>query len=164
MCKENDYLIRGTAADGQIRFFCVSSRETVEEARQRHSTSPVMTAALGRLLSAGLMMGAMMKDEKDLLTLQIRGDGPGQGLIVSADAFGHVKGYPIEPLVLIPANTKGKLDVGGAMGKGVLNKGIGRSCLKQPKESEATHEKIDDPKSSFRIVNNSDRIVPGLNQ
>ena len=121
MCKENDCLIRGTAADGQIRFFCVSSKGTVEEARRRHGTSPVMTAALGRLLSAGLMMGAMMKDEKDLLTLQIRGDGPGQGLIVSADAFGHVKGYPIEPLVLIPANSKGKLDVGGAMGNGVLS-------------------------------------------
>ena len=121
MIPYDDHLIRGTAADGQIRFFCVSSKDTVEEARQRHGTSPVMTAALGRLLSAGLMMGAMMKDEKDLLTLQIRGDGPGQGLVVSADAFGHVKGYPIEPLVLIPANKMGKLDVGGAIGKGVLS-------------------------------------------
>ena len=108
-------------ADGQIRFFCVGSKDTVEEARRRHGTSPVMTAALGRLLSAGLMMGAMMKGEKDLLTLQIHGDGPGQGLVVSADAFGHVKGYPIEPLVLIPANAMGKLDVSGAMGKGVLS-------------------------------------------
>lgn len=118
---DTDYLIRGTAAEGQIRFFCVSARGVAEEARRRHGTSPVMTAALGRLLSAGLMMGAMMKGEKDLLTLQIRGDGPGQGLVVSADAFGHVKGYPLEPLVLIPANDKGKLDVGGAMGKGVLS-------------------------------------------
>ena len=117
----SDYLIRGTAADGQIRFLCVNSRGVAEEARKRHGTSPVMTAALGRLLSAGLMIGAMMKGEKDLLTLQIRGDGPGQGLVVSADAFGHVKGYPLEPLVLIPANDKGKLDVGGAMGNGVLS-------------------------------------------
>ena len=121
MEEKPDYLIRGTAADGQIRFFCVSSRGVTEEAKVRHGTSPVMTAALGRLMSAGLMMGAMMKSEKDLLTLQIRGDGPGKGLVVSADAFGHVKGYPIEPLVLIPANSEGKLDVGSALGKGILS-------------------------------------------
>lgn len=121
MEEKSDYLIRGTAADGQIRFFCVSSRGVTEEAKVRHGTSPVMTAALGRLMSAGLMMGAMMKSEKDLLTLQIRGDGPGKGLVVSADAFGHVKGYPIEPLVLIPANSEGKLDVGGALGRGILS-------------------------------------------
>lgn len=116
-----DYMIRGTAADGQIRFFAVSCKDVVNEAKTRHKTSPVMTAALGRLLAAGLMMGSMMKDEKDLITLQIRGDGPGQGLVVSADAFGHVKGYPLEPLVLIPANDKGKLDVRGALGRGVLS-------------------------------------------
>ena len=118
--KKNDYIVRGTAADGQIRCFAITARETVEEARSRHETSPVMTAALGRLLSAGAMMGAMMKGEKDLLTLQIQGDGPGRGLTVTADAFGNVKGYPQNPCVLLPANERGKLDVGGAMGKGVL--------------------------------------------
>ncbi len=118
--KKRDYIVRGTAANGQIRCFAITSRETVEEAKQRHGTSPVMTAALGRLLSAGAMMGAMMKGEKDLLTLQIQGDGPGRGLTVTADAFGNVKGYPQNPCVLLPANERGKLDVGGAMGKGVL--------------------------------------------
>ena len=118
--EREDYIIRGTAADGQIRCFAVTSKNMVEEARQRHGTSPVMTAALGRLMSAGAMMGAMMKGEKDLLTLQIRGDGPGGGLTVTADAFGNVKGYPINPRVILPANSMGKLDVGGAMGKGVL--------------------------------------------
>ena len=116
-----DYRIRGTAADGQIRFIAVTSRETVEDARRLHGTSPVMTAALGRLMSAALLMSADMKGEKDLLTLQIRGDGPGKGLVVSADAMGHVKGYPIEPLVIIPANNMGKLDVKGALGAGTLS-------------------------------------------
>ncbi len=117
----NDYRIRGTAADGQIRFIALTSQGIVEEARKRHHTSPVMTAALGRLMSAGLLMSADMKGEKDLLTLQIRGDGPGKGLVVAADSMGHVKGYPIEPLVIIPANDKGKLDVSGALGKGTLS-------------------------------------------
>ena len=117
----SDYRIRGTAADGQIRFLAATTRDIVEEARNRHNTSPVMTAALGRLMTAGLLMSADMKGEKDLLTLQIRGDGPGQGLIVAADSQGHVKGYPIEPHVLIPANEKGKLDVSGALGHGTLS-------------------------------------------
>jgi len=116
-----DYRIRGTAADGQIRFLAATTRDVVETARKNHNTSPVMTAALGRLLTAGLLMGADMKGEKDLLTLQIRGDGPGRGLIVAADSMGHVKGYPIEPHVLIPANDKGKLDVSGALGAGTLS-------------------------------------------
>lgn len=118
--KKSDYIVRGTAANGQIRCFAITSRETVEEAKQRHGTSPVMTAALGRLLSAGAMMGAMMKGENDLLTLQIQGDGPGRGLTVTADALGNVKGYPMNPHVILPANDFGKLDVGGAMGNGVL--------------------------------------------
>ncbi len=117
----SDYRIRGTAADGQIRFLAATTCGVVEKARNHHNTSPVMTAALGRLMTAGLLMSADMKGEKDLLTLQIRGDGPGQGLIVAADSRGHVKGYPIEPHVLIPANDKGKLDVRGALGHGTLS-------------------------------------------
>ncbi|MCR4605792.1 MAG: Hsp33 family molecular chaperone HslO [Eubacterium sp.] len=116
-----DYRIRGTAADGQIRFLAATTRGVAEEARKRHNTSPVMTAALGRLMTAALLMASDMKGEKDLLTLQIRGDGPGKGLIVAADSFGNVKGYPIEPHVLIPANDKGKLDVSGALGAGTLS-------------------------------------------
>ena len=115
-----DYIVRATAADNQIRAFAVTSREMVERARQIHNTSPVATAALGRSLSAGAMMGSMMKGEEDLLTLQIRGDGPLGGITVTADSKAQVKGYVNEPAVLIPANAKGKLDVSGAIGKGML--------------------------------------------
>lgn len=115
-----DYIVRATAADNQIRAFAITSKELVEEARRLHNTSPVATAALGRLLSAGAMMGAMMKGEKDLLTLQVRGDGPLGGITVTADSRAQVKGYVNEPTVLIPANSRGKLDVAGAVGKGIL--------------------------------------------
>ncbi len=115
-----DYMIRASAADNQIRAFAATTRELVEYARQIHGTSPVATAALGRLLTAGLMMGSMMKGEEDILTLQIKGDGPIGGLTVTADSMGHVKGYPYQPEVLLPANAKGKLDVGGAIGAGML--------------------------------------------
>lgn len=126
-----DYIIRGVAATGRIRCFAISSSNLVEEARQRHGTSPVMTAALGRLLSGGAMMGTMMKGEKDLLTIQIQCSGPAQGLTVTADAFGHVKGYPVNPVVSLPASPAGKLDVGRALDLGVLTvtKDIG---LKEP--------------------------------
>ena len=116
----SDYLVRATAAEAQIRAFAVTARETVETARQAHDTSPVMTAALGRLLAAGAMMGSMMKGEEDLLTIQISGDGPAGGLTVTADARGRVKGYANEPQVVLPANSQGKLDVGGALGAGTL--------------------------------------------
>lgn len=116
----SDYIVRATAADSQIRAFAITSRETVETARAAHDTSPVITAALGRLLSAGAMMGTMMKGEKDILTLQIKGEGPAKGLTVTADSKGRVKGYPQVPQVIIPANLAGKLDVGGAIGQGFL--------------------------------------------
>lgn len=120
MSDYNDYLVRATAANGAIRAFAVTTRDLAEEARRRHDTSPVMTAALGRLLSAGTMMGAMMKGDKDLLTLQIQGDGPGKGLTVTADANGNVKGYPQVPIVALPPRSDGHLNVGGALGNGVL--------------------------------------------
>lgn len=120
MSDYNDYLVRATAANGAIRAFAVTARDLAEEARRRHGTSPVMTAALGRLLSAGTMMGAMMKGDKDLLTLQIQGDGPGKGLTVTADANGNVKGYPQVPIVALPPRSDGHLNVGGALGNGVL--------------------------------------------
>ena len=116
----SDYIVRAVAADNQIRAFAITSRDLVEKARQIHNTSPAATAALGRLLSAGAMMGSMMKGEQDLLTLQIRGDGPLGGITVTADSRAQVKGYVNEPAVLIPANAKGKLDVSGAIGKGML--------------------------------------------
>lgn len=116
-----DYIVRATAADSQIRAFAATTKETVELARQYHNTSPVATAALGRLLTAGAMMGAMMKGEKDLLTLQVKGNGPLGGITVTADSAANVKGYVNNSEVLIHANEKGKLDVGGAVGAGILN-------------------------------------------
>ena len=116
-----DYIVRATAADGQIRAFAATSRDTVEEARFRHNTSPVVTAALGRLLTAGAMMGVMMKGEKDLLTLQIRCSGPVKGLTVTADSRGNVKGFANVPQVMLGPNAEGKLDVGGALDLGVLS-------------------------------------------
>ena len=116
----SDYLVRAAAADAQVRAFAVTARDTVETARAAHDTSPVMTAALGRLLCAGAMMGSMMKGDADILTLQIRGDGPAGGLTVTADSKGRVKGYAVHPQVILPANSQGKLDVGGAIGAGTL--------------------------------------------
>lgn len=116
----SDYIVRATAADAQLRAFAVTARELVEEARKAHDTSPVATAALGRLMTGGVMMGAMMKGEKDLLTLQVSGDGPIKGMTVTADSRGNVKGYAIEPQVMLPPNGRGKLDVGGAVGNGML--------------------------------------------
>ena len=116
----NDYIIRATAANDQIRAFAAVTTNMVETAREHHNTSPVATAALGRLLTAGAMMGSMMKGEKDVLTLQIKAGGPLQGITVTADSQGNVKGYVGNPAVCIPANSKGKLDVAGAVGPGFL--------------------------------------------
>ena len=116
----NDYIIRATAANDQIRAFAAVTTEMVETAREHHNTSPVATAALGRLLTAGAMMGSMMKGEKDVLTLQIKAGGPLQGITVTADSQGNVKGYVGNPDVCIPANSKGQLDVAGAVGPGFL--------------------------------------------
>lgn len=129
-----DYMVRSTAANAQIRAFAVTSRELVEYARAAHNTSPVVTAALGRLMSGALMMGGMMKGEGDVLTLRINGDGPVHGLTVTADSLGHVKGYADQPQAMMPPNSVGKLDVGGVIGKGVLQvmKDMG---LKEPYSS-----------------------------
>ncbi len=126
-----DYIVRATAGDHQIRAFAATTRELVEQARQAHNTSPIATAALGRLLTAGGMMGIMMKGEEDILTIKIQGSGPIEGLTVTADSKGNVKGYVFNPGVMLPPNQAGKLDVGGAVGEGVLSviKDIG---LKEP--------------------------------
>ena len=117
---DGDHIVRGTAADGMIRAFAATTRATVQEARDRHATSPVVTAALGRLLTVGAMMGSMLKDDGELLTLAVRGDGPIGGLTVTADAHGHVKGYAGANDVWLPLKPSGKLDVGRAVGRGVL--------------------------------------------
>ena len=127
----NDYMIRATAADGQIRAFAATTRDMVENAKNAHNTSPVATAALGRLMTAAAMMGADLKGEKDLLTLRIEGSGPLGGLLVTANGHGDVKGYAFHPEVMLPPNAQGKLDVGGSLDLGVLSviKDIG---LKEP--------------------------------
>ena len=117
----SDYIVRAMAANNQIRAFAAVTRDMVETARRDHNTSPVATAALGRLLTGGAMMGVMMKGDKDILTLQIKAGGPLQGITVTADSKGNVKGYVGNPDVRIPANSKGKLDVAGAVGVGILN-------------------------------------------
>ena len=116
-----DYIIRASAAGGDIRAFASVTTELTETARKAHNTSPVATAALGRLLTAAGMMGVMMKGEQDILTIKIQGDGPMEGLTVTADSKGDVKGYVYQPEVMLPPSAAGKLDVGGAIGKGVLS-------------------------------------------
>ena len=116
-----DYIIRATAANHQIRAFAITSKYTVEEARRRHNTSPIATVALGRLMTAGAMMGAMMKGDDDLVTIQIKGDGPIGGLTVTADSKANVKGYVNNPGVMLPLNSEGRLDVEKALGIGVLS-------------------------------------------
>lgn len=116
----SDYIIRATAADGQIRAFASTTRELVEHARIIHGTSPVGTAALGRLLTAAGIMGSMMKGDKDLLSIIINADGPMGKTGVTADSKANVKGYISTPEFQNPPNYLGKLDVGGAIGNGNL--------------------------------------------
>ncbi len=125
----SDYIVRSISENKEVRGFAVTSRDTVEEARRLHDLSPVVSAALGRLLSAGLIMGSMQKGD-DKLTLEIRSEGPVKGLTVTADAGGTVKGFALNPEALLPAKN-GKLDVGGIVGKGYL-KVIKDQGLKDP--------------------------------
>ncbi|MBQ8884373.1 MAG: Hsp33 family molecular chaperone HslO [Oscillospiraceae bacterium] len=127
-----DYLVRATAADAQVRAFEVTAREMVETARKAHDTSPVMTAALGRLTMAASLMGFGLKGEKDTVTVRMNGQGPCGSLIAVSDSFGNVKSYVQNPVVEIPLNKYGKLDVRGAVGAdGILSvvKDLG---LKEP--------------------------------
>ncbi len=118
--EHGDYIVRAMAADGTVRAFAATTRDLVQEAQNRHKTSPVCTAALGRLMTAGAMMGTMLKGADDLVTLMIRGDGPMAGVTVTADSYGDVKGFVSNPNVWLPEKTPGHLDVGGAIGKGIL--------------------------------------------
>jgi molecular chaperone Hsp33 len=131
MLNNTDYIVRATAAGGQIRAFASTTRNLVEEARNIHQTSPVGTAALGRLLTAAGMMGSMMKNKSDLLSIILNADGPMGKTGVTANADGDVKGYISNPDFQNPPNFYGKLDVGGAVGNGTLQviKDLG---LKEP--------------------------------
>ena len=114
-----DYIVRATAANGQVRAFAATTKDVVETARKDHNMSPIATVALGRLLTGGAMMGTMMKNDTDMLTIQIQCSGQIEGLTVTADSKGNVKGYVFNPDVMLPAKN-GKLDVGGALGQGVM--------------------------------------------
>ncbi|MCR4694819.1 MAG: Hsp33 family molecular chaperone HslO [Pseudobutyrivibrio sp.] len=115
----SDYIVRATGANDAIRAFAIVSTDMVEEARSRHNTSPVVTAALGRMLSAGSMMGVMLKGDNDLVTLQVQGSGPMKGITVTANSKGQVKGFPNVAVVDLPPKN-GKLDVGGAIDLGIM--------------------------------------------
>lgn len=116
-----DYIVRASAADSTVRAFAATTRGLVEKARTIHNTSPVATAALGRLLTATAMMGSMMKGRKDVLTVQLLGDGPIGTVTATADSYARVKGVAQNPGVMLPKSPEGKLDVGGAVGKGMLH-------------------------------------------
>lgn len=111
-----DYMIRAIDKKQTFRLFMVKSTETVEEARKRHNTTPTASAALGRTLTAGLMMGYMMKNENDKLTININGGGPIGTILTVSDNSGHIKGYVDNPNVDLPLKANGKLDVGNAVG------------------------------------------------
>lgn len=115
-----DYILRATAGEGSVRVFIANTKETVQQAFLHHKTSPVMSAALGRALTAVSIMGSMLKSDDDLVTIKIKGDGPGKGLIVTGDSKARVKGYPFNPIVDIPLKPNGKLDVQNALGEGSL--------------------------------------------
>ena len=111
-----DKLTKAVTKDGFIRIYAVNSKETVAEAQKIHQASPVVTAALGRTLTGAMLMGAMQKDENIDLTLQVKGLGPAGLIITVAKHDGFVKGYVENPFVDLPLNSKGKLDVGAAVG------------------------------------------------
>ena len=126
-----DYILRATFANDSGRIFVADTKETVNQAFEYHKTSPVMTAALGRTLTGAAIMGSMLKSDDDLLTVTIKGDGPGAGLTVTANNKVQVKGYTYNPVVDIPLKQNGKLDVAGALGFGTMTiiKDLG---LKEP--------------------------------
>ena len=112
----SDTLIIGTALEGKIRIIAATTTELVNEAVKTHECAPTAGAALGRMLTAGALMGAMLKNDKDKLTLQINGGGAAKGVVVTAYADASVKGYIGNPLADAAPNSKGKLDVGGIIG------------------------------------------------
>lgn len=116
----NDKILRAVSSNGAIRMYMAKTTNLVNRAVQIHKTYPIATAALGRLLTAASMMGLMLKSEKETLTLQVKGDGPLKGIMAVGNFKAEVKGYAVNPRVILPSKTKGKLNVGGAVGKGVL--------------------------------------------
>ena len=119
--RRSDHIVRGTAASGMIRAIALTARQTVQEAHERHDTSPLVSAALGRLMMGGLMIGAMSKNDDELITLTMRGDGPIGGLTVTVNNRGQVKGFANHPHVWLPLKPDSHLDVGAGIGAGELS-------------------------------------------
>ena len=117
----SDILLRGNSMDGAVRVFVAITTDLVNRAHEIHHTYPVATAALGRTLTAAAIMGAGMKNETDTTTIQFKGNGPLGSIVAVTDSHSHVRGYVANPFVDLPLNKKGKLDVGGGVGKGYLN-------------------------------------------
>lgn len=111
-----DFMLRAIDKKKTFRLFMVKSTETVETARRFHNTSPTASAALGRTLTAGLMMGYMMKNREDKITITINGGGPIGNILIVAGNSGNIKGYADNPLAEVPRKENGKLDVGGIVG------------------------------------------------
>lgn len=127
-----DSLIRGNSTDGSIRIFSAVTTDTVNEAHRIHNTSATASAALGRLLTAAAILGAQLKSESDSITLQINGDGALGTLIAVTDNSSKVRGYVENPSADLPLNRKGKLDVGGAVGRNGYLSVIRDLSLKEP--------------------------------
>ena len=158
-----DYIVRATAAGETVRAFAIRSTNLTAEAREIHHTFPVVTAALGRLLSAGAMMGSMMKGENDKLTIQVKGDGPIGQRTVTVDSHGNVKGFPADPSVDIPLKRAGKLDVGAAVGRGTLTVSMDLG-LKEPYNGQVEIQtgEIGDDLAYYYTVSEQTPSVVGL--
>ena len=126
-----DYIIRATAGNGSARVFIATTKNLVDKSRELHKTTPIATAALGRTLTAAAIMGVTLKNDSDIITLTIKGDGKIGGIVATTDNESRVKGYVYEPNIDFAKNQQGKLDVGGAVGAGNLTvvKDLG---LKEP--------------------------------
>ncbi len=116
----SDIIIRGQSIDGTIRVFVAITTDLVNDAQKTHNSFPIATAALGRTLTIAAIMGQNLKNEKDSVTIQFRGDGPLGNIVAVTDSKSEVRGYAVNPFVELPLNKKGKLDVGKAVGKGEL--------------------------------------------
>ena len=159
-----DYIVRAAAKDGSVRAFCAVTTNLVNRAQKIHSLYPVASAALGRLLTASAMMGAMLKSEDDLLTIQITGNGPIGRVLATADCHSNVKGYVGNPKVDLPKNAKGKLDVGGAVGTDGFLTVIRDFGLKEPYVGKVplVSGEIGDDLTSYFAVSEQIPSVVGL--
>ena len=120
MSEKTSVIKRAITSDGSARLFFIDSTAIVKKSCEIHHTSKTMTAVLGRALTATSLMGSLLKDKDNSLTLQLRGDGPAGMVVCVSDYAGNVRGYAENPDAELPPNAAGKLDVGGAIGAGTM--------------------------------------------